>query len=165
MKEIYERDKQLEVVFGLICSSITFLLSLLLQNTSVNYVRSFLELFKIFIESSCGKLICTTIQVLSRFGNINRAKKVIDLLGLLILELKKARKEMISPHLPKRLKQKRCKLEDELHHHHDLFGNVYNPSLMGSNCQQNCCVSSLFMVGDVKDLLHFKLMFNNGSKM
>ncbi|KAL0267522.1 UNVERIFIED_CONTAM: hypothetical protein PYX00_009770 [Menopon gallinae] len=114
LKEIYERDKQLEVVFGLICSSITFLLSLLLQNTSVNYVRSFLELFKIFIESSC--------------------------------ELKKARKEMVSPHLPKRLKQKRYKSGDELHHHHDLFGNTYNPSLMGSTNQQNCCVSSLFMI-------------------
>lgn len=115
-----------------------------MQSSDIDRIRNFLELFKIFIESSCSKLIEKTVLALS--GDVNRAKKVIDLIGQLVCELKEARKKMINPHFCKRSKHKRTKTGDELHHHLDLFGAVFTAPLVGSSCQQNCCVSSLFMV-------------------
>lgn len=115
-----------------------------MQSSDVDRVKNFLELFKIFIESSCSKLIEKTVIVLS--SNVGRAKKVIDLIGQLVSELKEARKKMVYPHFCKRTKHKRVKGGDELHHHLDLFGAVFTAPLVGSSCQQNCCVSSLFTV-------------------
>ncbi|KAK6635986.1 hypothetical protein RUM43_009638 [Polyplax serrata] len=141
----YESDTENQIIFGLICSTIQFLFNLLIQISEVDRVGNFLELFKTFIESNSGILIEKTIMVLTKFGKITKAKKVIDLIGQLIVKMKNVRQYLIKPHLSKRMKQKKCKNGSEQHHHHDLFGAVYTP-VVSSNCQQNCCVSRLFLV-------------------
>ncbi|KAJ8895641.1 hypothetical protein PR048_000977 [Dryococelus australis] len=148
-----EADKIQEFIFGTMYGIIIFQYCLLLQKCTIDKLRDFLEIFQLFMESHDGRLVEKTVTVILSIPFVDsevsdsRAKKVIDLVGQLIAALKKVRSEIIHSHQCHRPRHKLCSNSFVLglHHHHDLFGSVYNSSVM-SNVQQSCCISFLFMI-------------------
>ncbi|XP_063221149.1 lysosomal-trafficking regulator isoform X2 [Bacillus rossius redtenbacheri] len=148
-----EADKVQEFIFGTIYGIITFQYCLLLQKCTIDKLRDFLEIFQLFMESHGGHLVEKTIIVILSIPFVNpqvsesRAKKVIDLVGQLIVALKKVRSDIIHSHQCHRPKHKLCNNNFllEYHHHQDIFGSVYSTYVM-SNTQQSCCIAFLFMV-------------------
>lgn len=72
--------------------------------------------------------------------------QVIDLVGQLVTALKKVRAEIVHSHHCCQARHKRCMSQASvgLHHHYDLLGGPFCPTLVGPR-QPTCCVASLFM--------------------
>ncbi|XP_069691772.1 lysosomal-trafficking regulator isoform X2 [Periplaneta americana] len=142
-----------EFVFGTAYGVLMFLYCLLLQRSTVDKFQDFLQLFQLFSESHGGRLIEKTVMALLALPNVelqlsmSRAKKVIDLIGQLVTALKKVRGEIVHSHDCRRARHKRCvnQASGALHHHYDLLGGPFSPTLVGPR-QPTCCVASLFMV-------------------
>jgi len=73
--------------------------------------------------------------------------QVIDLVGQLVNALKKVRAEIVHSHDCRRARHRRCanQASGGLHHHYDLLGGPFSPTLVGPR-QPTCSVASLFMV-------------------
>jgi len=69
------------------------------------------------------------------------------MVGQLVNALKKVRGEIVHSHDCRRARHKRCvnQASGGLHHHYDLLGGPFSPTLVGPR-QPTCCVASLFMV-------------------
>jgi hypothetical protein len=73
--------------------------------------------------------------------------QVIDLVGQLVNALKKVRAEIVHSHDCRRARHRRCanQASGGLHHHYDLLGGPFSPTLVGPR-QPTCSVALLFMV-------------------
>lgn len=136
------------IIFGLASRIICFFIIYFTQNVNLERVKNCFELLKMLIESDSGKLVENTIICLTTFDYTSAAKKIIDLLGVLISVLKKKRLEVVNPHLYKRLKFKsRRNYYEKFYHHHYNIGSVFTGFNVESTRQETCYVSNLFMVG------------------
>lgn len=93
-------------------------------------------------ESHGGRLLENVVSLLLNSEvpkNTGRAKKIINLVGQLVVSLKKVRSDIVHSFLCKRQRHKQCGFI-ECHHHHDLLGQTYNP------ISSSCCITTLFMV-------------------
>jgi hypothetical protein len=147
-----------EFIFATIHGIVTFLYFLLHQRSNTEKFKDFRELFQLFIESQEGKLVEKTILVLIELPStdsnrsINRASKVIDMIGALISTLKRTRQDLSHMNHCRRLKHKACINQDSTysHHHLDILGSPYfsEPAHVvtarTSLSKSICSISSLF---------------------
>ncbi|XP_011500271.1 PREDICTED: uncharacterized protein LOC105364105 [Ceratosolen solmsi marchali] len=148
-----------ELIFATTHAVITFLYFLLHQRGSAEKFKDFRELFQLFIESQEGKLVERIILVLIELPNndsnksIDRASKVIDMIGALICTLKRMKQDLSQANHCRRHKHKTCIGQDEAtysHHHLDILGSPYfsEPAHLvtarASLSKPVCSISSLF---------------------
>lgn len=150
-KELEELEILQEFVFNLIYGMIRLIHCLLVHNSALDKVKKFLLFFHQFSDSCNGKLVFKTIISILNFPqidssmSINRAKKLILLVSQLIMSMKKTRSKLVHVQHCKRSRHKHCLL-NAMHHHDNLFGKVYTSSILPSSVQQNCSITTLFMI-------------------
>lgn len=131
-----------DFIFATMHGALTFLYSLLQQHEKF---RDFMELFRLLSESQGGRLIENSVTILIKTPHISsniaisRAKKVVNLVGLMVGSLKKARAAMVHSRQCKRPRHKQCGVKERFHHH-DLMGQAY------SAMSNTCSVASMFVV-------------------
>ncbi|XP_016837232.1 lysosomal-trafficking regulator isoform X2 [Nasonia vitripennis] len=147
-----------EFIFATIHAVITFLYFLLQQRGTADKFKDFLELFQLFTESQEGKLVERTILAIVELPSadsnksLNRARKVIDMIGMLMSTLKRTRQELSHINHCRRSKHKICHEQEsnETHHHADVLGVPYfsDPAHVvtarASLSKSVCSISSLF---------------------
>lgn len=147
-----------EFIFAMIHGIITFLYFLIRQRKTTEKFEDFLELFQLFTESLEGKLIERTIFTIIELPNtdrnksFNRARKIIDMIGVLMSGLKRTREQLSHVNHCRRPKHKTCVNEDTLdtHHHSDILGDPYYSktthvlTARASLSKPICSISSLF---------------------
>lgn len=139
-----------EFVFAITYGIVTFLYCLLHQRDTTERLKDFLELFQLFTESQEGKLVERTILTIvdlpsaNEIKTVNRAKKIIDMIGALMSCIKKVRQNLFHLSQCEKVKHKNCVFGDT-NHHFDILGAVYSQPIMTLVSEKNCCVSSLFM--------------------
>ena len=115
-----------EFIFATTYGIITFLYCLLHQRESTEKMKDFLELFQLFVESQDGKLVERTIVTIVALPNCDqkksviRARKIIDIIGALIIDLKRVRQELNSVDEGRKAKQRR-RINTQ-HHFVEVFG-------------------------------------------
>ncbi|XP_011300955.1 lysosomal-trafficking regulator isoform X2 [Fopius arisanus] len=140
-----------EFIFATTYGIITFLYCLLHQRGTADKLKDFLELFQLFTESQEGKLVERTILAIVDLPSIDpersmtRARKVVDMIGVLISALKRVRQELCHMGKCRRSKHRACDNFTESYHHFDIFGSPYSQAKVATLGQQMCCISSLFM--------------------
>ncbi|XP_058802324.1 lysosomal-trafficking regulator isoform X2 [Phymastichus coffea] len=148
-----------EFVFAGMKAALGFLHYLLeqQQRTNDDNLKDFLELFQLFAESQDGRLIERAIQTILELpsteatATVIRAAGVINMLGSLIVTLKRTRQQMRHGSHCRRAKHKNCPPEtNQQHHHLDVLGLAYfsEPAHLmvtrASLLKSMCAVSVLF---------------------
>lgn len=140
-----------EFIFATVYGIIAFLYCLLHQRSgNVDKLSDFLELFQLFVESQEGKLVERTVFKIVDLPSVDsaksfvRARKIIDMIGALTSGLKRIRRDLSHATQCHRTKHKSCVDYVQSHHHSDLLGTSYPPSVVGAVNKQVCCISSLF---------------------
>nr|XP_018917180.1 PREDICTED: lysosomal-trafficking regulator [Bemisia tabaci] len=117
-------------------------------------LSNFLQIFQNVIDSYNGKLVYKIIEIILNFPSISfkitdyRIKKLIFLIGEMIITIKRIRAKINHSEKCKRSKHKQC-LSSFLaasSHHHDSFGHVYTNTislLPNSSVKYTCAVTSL----------------------
>lgn len=130
-----------DFIFATINGSLTYLYTLLKQNEKP---QDFMKLFRLLTESQGGKLIENAVSVIiktphvKRNISINRAKKIVNLVGIMIGSLKKYRSEIAHSQQCKRYRHKQCCIAEKFHHF-----NMSSESC--STVSSNCGVAALFL--------------------
>ena len=145
-----------EFIFATVHAIIMFLHFLLHHRGTHEKFKDFLELFQLFTESQEGKLIEKTILTILEMPStdsnktLNRIKKVIDMIGMLMSTLKRIRQDLSHINYCRRTKHKTCLNQDakEMYHHLDVLGLPYysEPTHVArvSLSKSICSISSLF---------------------
>lgn len=152
INDIKEYPCRLKILFGILCGLLMMFSLMLFECNSYNSHFHFLKQIRVMLECQRGKLIEKCLSVIlsvcdedAQFTT-NHVKIIINLLGLLVLNMKKIRQRMVHLQNCNKIRHRHCS-KIMLHHHDNLFGNVYVSSLV--SCQdtgQNCCVTSLSLI-------------------
>lgn len=152
LNEIKEYPCGQKILFGVICALLMLFSLMLLECHSYNSHFHFLKQIRVMLDCQRGKLIekCVSIILSVRDQDTelstNHVKIVINLLGLLVLNMKKIRQRMVHLQHCNKIRHRHC-TKTMLHHHDNLFGEVYVSSIVSSqDTGQNCCVTSLSMI-------------------
>lgn len=152
LNEIKEYPCGQKILFGVICALLMLSSLMLLECHSYNSHFHFLKQIRVMLDCQRGKLIekCVSIILSARDQDTelstNHVKIVINLLGLLVLNMKKIRQRMVHLQHCNKIRHRHC-TKIMLHHHDNLFGDVYVSSIVSSqDAGQNCCVTSLSMI-------------------
>ncbi|XP_075225539.1 lysosomal-trafficking regulator mauve isoform X2 [Lycorma delicatula] len=146
-------SEDIEFIYSLLYGGITILHCLLLQNNLPDKLNQFLIIFHQF---NSGKLIDRSLLLLLTISKrisptnnellLKRCKKIINSIGQLISALKKTRSKIIHIRRCKRNRHKHCTPLNVMYHHDSLFGSVYTNSVLSTELNKNCSVSTLFMI-------------------
>lgn len=152
INDIKEYPCRQKILFGILCGLLMMFSLMLFECNSYNSHFHFLKQIRVMLECQRGKLIEKCFSVILSLCDedaqftTNHVKIVINLLGLLVLNMKKIRQRMVHLQNCNKIRHRHC-TKIMLHHHDNLFGNVYVSSLV--SCQdtgQNCCVTSLSLI-------------------
>lgn len=152
INEIKEYPCRQKILFGVVCALLMMFSLMLFECHSYNSHFHFLKQIRVMLDCQRGKLIekCITVILDIRDEDAelstNHVKIIINLLGLLVLNMKKIRQRMVHLQHCNKIRHRHC-TKIMLHHHDNLFGEVYISSLVSSqDTGQNCCVTSLSMI-------------------
>jgi len=152
INEIKEYPYRQKILFGVVCALLMMFSLMLFECHSYNNHFHFLKQIRLMLDCQRGKLIekCITVILDIRDQDAelstNHVKIVINLLGLLVLNMKKIRQRMVHLQQCNKIRHRHC-TKIMLHHHDNLFGEVYVSSIVSSqDTDQNCCVTSLSMI-------------------
>lgn len=152
INEIKEYPCRQKILFGMICALLMMFSLMLFECNSYNSHFHFLKQIRVMLDCQRGKLIEKCISVILSVRDqdtelsTNHVKIVINLLGLLVLNMKKIRQRMVHLQHCNKIRHRHC-TKMMLHHHDNLFGEVYVCSIVSSqDTSQNCCVTSLSMI-------------------
>ncbi|KAF6210395.1 hypothetical protein GE061_013499 [Apolygus lucorum] len=141
-----------DFIFGVSYAIINLIHSLLLQNNHQDKLASFFPNLQQFLNCSGGRIIDKTVLSIMKFRNVNeketlnRARKIVGLLSQLISSFKQMRTKFVHMRQCKKPKHKHCKYSLVSHHHDDVFGTIYSNTLLSSNEEGSCAITTLFMV-------------------
>lgn len=165
INEIKEYPYRQRILFGVVCALLMMFSLMLFECHSYNNHFHFLKQIHVLLECQQGKLIEKCISVILGVRDqdtelsTNHVKIVINLLGLLVLNMKKIRQRMVHLQHCNKIRHRHC-TKIMLHHHDNLFGDVYVSSIVSSqDAGQNCCVTSLSMI-----LIRLMINLNNEDK-
>lgn len=165
INEIKEYPCRHKIIFGIICALLMMLSLMLFECNSYNSHFHFLKQIRVMLDCQRGKLIEKCISVILSVRDkdaelsTNHVKIVINLLGLLVLNMKKVRQRMVHLQHCNKIRHRHC-TKIMLHHHDNLFGEVYVTSIVPSQeTGQNCCVTSLSMI-----LIRLMINLDNNDK-
>lgn len=165
INNIKEYPCRQKILFGVVCALLMMFSLMLFECNSYNSHFHFLKQIRVMLECQRGKLIEKCISVILSVRDqdaeftTNHVKIVINLLGLLVLNMKKIRQRMVHLQNCNKIRHRHC-TKTMLHHHDNLFGDVYVSSIVP--CQdtgQNCCVTSLSMI-----LIHLMINLDSQDK-
>ncbi|XP_073990723.1 lysosomal-trafficking regulator mauve isoform X4 [Rhodnius prolixus] len=157
----YGNGTLLDFIFGVLYAVLNLVQCLLLQlhhhNDSADKVDSFLVHFRQFASSQNGRLVDRAITcILASSVHIsspdksalNRVRKIINLLGQLVLSFKQIRTRLVHINSCKKSKHRNCRYPLLSHHHDDIFGRVSGNNMMPSTdiYDGTCAVTTLFMI-------------------
>lgn len=150
VNEIKEYPSHQKIIFGVVCALLMMFSLMLFECNSYNSHFHFLKQIRLMLDCQRGKLIEKCILViLSIKGSeisTNHVKIIINLLALLVLNMKKIRQRMVHLQHCNKIRHRHC-TKIMLHHHDNLFGEVFFNSIVSSqDTSQNCCVTSLSMI-------------------
>jgi len=152
INEIKEYPYRQKILFGVVCALLMMFSLMLFECHSYNNHFHFLKQIRLMLDCQRGKLIekCITVILGIRDQDAelstNHVKIVINLLGLLVFNMKKIRQRMVHLQHCNKIRHRHC-TKIMLHHHDNLFGEVYVSSIVSSqDTGQNCCVTSLSMI-------------------
>lgn len=152
LNEIKEYPCGQKILFGVICALLMLFSLMLLECHSYNSHFHFLKQIRVMLDCQRGKLVEKCISIILSVRDqdtelsTNHVKIVINLLGLLVLNMKKIRQRMVHLQHCNKIRHRHC-TKTMLHHHDNLFGEVYVSSIVSSqDTGQNCCVTSLSMI-------------------
>lgn len=152
INEIKEYPCRQKILFGMVCALLMMFSLMLFECHSYNSHFHFLKQIRVMLDCQRGKLIEKCISVILSVRDqdtelsTNHVKIVINLLGLLVLNMKKIRQRMVHLQNCNKIRHRHC-TKIMLHHHDNLFGEVYVSSIVSSqDTSQNCCVTSLSMI-------------------
>lgn len=152
INEIKEYSCRQKIIFGVVCALLMMFSLMLFECHSYNSHFHFLKQIRVMLDCQRGKLIEKCISVILSIRDqdtelsTNHVKIVINLLGLLVINMKKIRQRMVHLQQCNKIRHRHCS-KIMLHHHNNLFGKVYVSSLVASqDTGQNCCVTSLSMI-------------------
>lgn len=165
INNIKEYPCRQKILFGVVCALLMLFSLMLFECNSYNSHFHFLKQIRVMLECQRGKLIEKCISVILSVRDqdaeftTNHVKIVINLLGLLVLNMKKIRQRMVHLQNCNKIRHRHC-TKTMLHHHDNLFGDIYVSSIVP--CQdtgQNCCVTSLSMI-----LIHLMINLDSQDK-
>lgn len=152
INEIKEYPCRQKILFGVLCALLMMFSLMLFDCHSYNSHFHFLKQIRVMLDCQRGKLIEKCIAVILDIRDqdaelsTNHVKIIINLLGLLVLNMKKIRQRMVHLQHCNKIRHRHC-TKIMLHHHDNLFGEVYVSSIVSSqDTGQNCCVTSLSMI-------------------
>lgn len=152
INEIREYPCRQKILFGVLCALLMMFSLMLFDCHSYNSHFHFLKQIRVMLDCQRGKLIEKCIAVILDIRDqdaelsTNHVKIIINLLGLLVLNMKKIRQRMVHLQHCNKIRHRHC-TKIMLHHHDNLFGEVYVSSIVSSqDTGQNCCVTSLSMI-------------------
>lgn len=152
INEIKEYPCRQKIIFGVVCALLMMFSLMLFECHSYNSHFHFLKQIRVMLDCQRGKLIEKCISVILSMRDqdaelsTNHVKIVINLLGLLVLNMKKIRQRMVHLKHCSKIRHRHCS-KIMLHHHNNIFGEVYVSSIVSSqDTGQNCCVTSLSMI-------------------
>ncbi|XP_050540589.1 lysosomal-trafficking regulator isoform X2 [Daktulosphaira vitifoliae] len=148
--EIKENVCRQKILFGVLCTLLMVFSMMLFECYSYNSHFHFLKQIRVMLDCQRGKLIekCIYVMLCVRGTEISTGhiKIVVNLLGLLVLNMKKIRQRMVHVQECSKVRHRHC-TKIMMHHHDKLFGAVYVSNLVSSqDMSQNCCVTSLSMI-------------------
>lgn len=165
INEIKEYPCRQKILFGMVCALLMMFSLMLFECHSYNSHFHFLKQIRVMLDCQRGKLIEKCISVILSVRDqdtelsTNHVKIVINLLGLLVLNMKKIRQRMVHLQNCNKIRHRHC-TKIMLHHHDNLFGEVYVSSIVSSqDTSQNCCVTSLSMI-----LIRLMISFDSQDK-
>lgn len=143
-----ESENMLKFVFGIAYSITAFFHCLLMQCRTVDKLREFTDQFKLYGECLKGGLLNETIELMIRISHIDEdevvvlIKKLLEIVGKLVVGMKRVRSEVIHSAACPRSRHKICRqrVTAGMHHHHDILGEASNGLPMSSAC----CISVLY---------------------
>lgn len=165
INNIKEYPCRQKILFGVVCALLMMFSLMLFECNSYNSHFHFLKQIRVMLECQRGKLIEKCISVILSVRDhdaeftTNHVKIIINLLGLLVLNMKKIRQRMVHLQNCNKIRHRHC-TKTMLHHHDNFFGDVYVSTIVP--CQdtgQNCCVTSLSMI-----LIHLMINLDSGDK-
>jgi hypothetical protein len=130
-----------DFIYAAINGSLTFLYTLLKQGEKN---QDFSKLFRLMTDSQGGKLIENAISCIIKTPNIKsnvsivRSKRIVNMVGVLIVSVKKYRSEIAHSQHCKRYRHKQCCVSEKFHH--------VNVSQSCSAVTSNCGVASMFLM-------------------
>ncbi|VVC33396.1 Hypothetical protein CINCED_3A019913 [Cinara cedri] len=152
INEIKEYPCRQKILFGIVCALLMLFSLMLFECHSYNNHFHFLKQVRLMLDCQRGKLIEKCISVILSIRDQDaelstfHVKIVINLLGLLLLNMKKIRQRIVHLQHCNKIRHRHC-TKPLLHHHDNLFGEVYVSSIVSSqDTSQNCCVTSLSMI-------------------
>lgn len=150
INEIKEHPNRQKIIFGVVCALLMMFSLMLLECHSYNSHFHFLKQIRVMLDCQRGKLIEKCISLLLSIRDselsVNHVKIIINLLALLVLNMKKIRQRMVHLQRCTKIRHRHCN-KIMLHHHDNLFGEVYVSSIVSSqDTSQNCCVTSISMI-------------------
>ncbi|XP_060836143.1 lysosomal-trafficking regulator isoform X2 [Rhopalosiphum padi] len=152
INELKEYPLRQKTLFGVVCALLMLFSLMLFECHSYNSHFHFLKQIRVMLDCQRGKLIEKCISLILSVRDqdaelsTNHVKIIINLLGLLVLNMKKIRQRMVHLQHCNKTRHRHC-IKSMLHHHNNLFGEVYVSSIVPSqDTSQNCCVTSLSMI-------------------
>lgn len=147
-KDSSDPELQQDFIYGVTYAVVNFIHSLVLQCPSPDKM-DFDKPFQQFLDSYNGRLIECSVSAILSFKSLNekitlnRAKKIIGLVGQLVNCLKQTRTRFVHMRICKRGKHKSCKLSNVIHHHDDVLGEVYKQTVLPGANRDGCRITAV----------------------